>query len=154
MFIKREVFSFSRFIKRDISNLPRFIKCDVLAAMSDMPSAILIEKSDVFGYFKGALTEQYVLEELTALGIKPFYWSPDNAKAEIEFLIQGEREVYPLEAKAEINLKSASFKSYFERYAPTFEIRVSMHKRSSGARIEDIPLYGIPSILPLLKGGK
>ena len=61
--------------------------------MSDMPSAILIEKSDVFGYFKGALTEQYVLEELTALGIKPFYWSPDNAKAEIEFLIQGEREV-------------------------------------------------------------
>ena len=126
----------------------------LLAAMSDMPSAILIEKSDVFGYFKGALTEPYVLEELTALGIKPCYWSPDNAKAEIEFLIQGEREVYPLEAKAEINLKSASLKSYFERYAPTFEIRVSMHKRSSGARIEDIPLYGIPSILPLLKGGK
>jgi predicted AAA+ superfamily ATPase len=124
---------------------PRFVAAAVLERAAAVPERFI---------FKGALTEQYVLEELTALSIKPFYWSPDNAKAEIEFLIQGEREVYPLEAKAEINLKSASLKSYFERYAPTFEIRVSMHKRSSGARIEDIPLYGIPAILPLLKGGK
>ena len=126
----------------------------LLAAMCDVPSAILLGKTDVFTFFKGALVEQYVLEELTALGINPYYWSPDNAKAEIEFLVQGEREVYPLEAKAEVNLRAASLKSYYNRYAPSFELRVSMQKHTSGDRIEDIPLYGIPSILPLLRNGR
>ena len=92
-----------------------------------------------------------MLEELTALDVKPYYWSPDNARAEIEFLVQGERGVYPLEAKAETNLRAASLKSYYDRYAPPFELRVSMQKRTSGARIEDIPLYGIPALLPLIQ---
>lgn len=123
----------------------------ILAAMCDVPSSILLEKTDVFTCFKGALVEQYVLEELTALDVKPYYWSPDNARAEIEFLVQGERGVYPLEAKAETNLRAASLKSYYDRYAPPFELRVSMQKRTSGARIEDIPLYGIPALLPLIQ---
>ena len=110
--------------------------------------------AEVFAFFKGALVEQYVLEELVALGMKPYYWSPDNARAEIEFLVQGESGVYPLEAKAETNLRAASLKSYFDRYAPSFELRVSMQKRSSGVRIEDIPLYGIPAILPLIRNGR
>jgi len=123
----------------------------ILSAMCDVPASILLEKTDVFSFFKGALVEQYVQEELTALGIKPYYWSPDNARAEVEFLVQGETGIYPIEVKAETNLRSASLKSYFDRYAPPFEFRVSMQKRSSGVRIEDIPLYGIPSILPMLK---
>lgn len=126
----------------------------ILAAMCDVPSSILLEKAEVFAFFKGALVEQYVLEELVALGMKPYYWSPDNARAEIEFLVQGESGVYPLEAKAETNLRAASLKSYFDRYAPSFELRVSMQKRSSGVRIEDIPLYGIPAILPLIRNGR
>ena len=77
-----------------------------------------------------------------------------SARAEIEFLVQGESGVYPLEAKAETNLRAASLKSYFDRYAPSFELRVSMQKRSSGVRIEDIPLYGIPAILPLIRNGR
>ena len=88
------------------------------------------------------------------MGVKPYYWSPDNAKAEIEFLIQGEADVYPLEAKAETNLRAASLKSYFDRYTPSFELRVSMQKRTSGVRIEDIPLYGIPAIMPLIRNGR
>ena len=121
----------------------------LLAAMCDVSSSILLDETDVFTTFNGALVEQYVLEELVALGIKPYYWSPDNARAEIEFLVQGDREIYPLEAKAGTNLRAASLKSYYDRYAPSFEIRVSMQKRTSGLRIEDIPLYGIPSILRL-----
>lgn len=122
----------------------------LLAAMCDVSSSILLDETDVFTTFNGALVEQYVLEELVALGIKPYYWSPDNARAEIEFLVQGDREIYPLEAKAGTNLRAASLKSYYDRYAPSFEIRVSMQKRTSGSRIEDIPLYGIPSILRLV----
>ena len=126
----------------------------ILSAMCDVPSSILLEKTDVFAIFKGALVEQYVLEELVALGVKPYYWSPDNARAEIEFLVQGETEIHPLEAKAGTNLRAASLKSYFDRYAPSFELRVSMQKRTSGVRIEDIPLYGIPAIMPLIKNGR
>lgn len=126
----------------------------LLAAMCDVSSSILLDKTEVFTAFNGALVEQYVLEELVALGIKPYYWSPDNARAEIEFLVQGDREVYPLEAKAGTNLRAASLKSYYDRYAPSFELRVSMQKRTTGSRIEDIPLYGIPSVLPLLKHGR
>ena len=126
----------------------------ILSAMCDVPSSILLEKTDVFAFFKGALVEQYVLEELVALGVKPYYWSPDNARAEIEFLIQGETDVYPLEAKAEMNLRAASLKSYFDRYAPSFELRVSMRRRTSGVHIEDIPLYGVPAIVPLIRNGR
>ena len=126
----------------------------LLAAMCDMSSSILLDKTEVFTTFNGALVEQYVLEELVALGVKPYYWSPDNARAEIEFLVQGDREIYPLEAKAGTNLRAASLKSYYDRYAPSFELRVSMQKRTTGPRIEDIPLYGIPSVLPLLKHGR
>lgn len=50
-----------------------------------------------------------------------------------------------------MNLRAASLKSYFDRYAPSFELRVSMQKRTSGVRIEDIPLYGIPAIMPLIR---
>lgn len=126
----------------------------LLAAMCDMSSSILLDKTEVFTTFNGALVEQYVLEELVALGVKPYYWSPDNARAEIEFLVQGDREIYPLEAKAGTNLRAASLKSYYDRYAPSFEFRVSMQKRTTGPRIEDIPLYGIPSVVPLLKHGR
>ena len=49
---------------------------------------ILLDGDSLFTHFKGALTEQYVLEELSALGVSPYYWSPDNAKAEVEFLLQ------------------------------------------------------------------
>lgn len=122
----------------------------LLAAMCDIPGTILLEKNEVFTFSKGALTEQFVLEELRSLGIQPYYWSPDNIRAEIEFLIQGEKAVYPLEVKAETNLRAASLKSYHDRYGPPFEIRVSMQKRSTGVRIEDIPLYGVPFIQQLL----
>ncbi len=53
-----------------------------------------------------------------------------------------------------MNLRAASLKSYFDRYAPSFELRVSMQKRTSGVRIEDIPLYGIPAIMPLIRNGR
>ena len=59
----------------------------LVGAMADVPQQILLEGDSLFTHFKGALTEQYVLEELTALGVSPNYWSPDNIKAEVEFLM-------------------------------------------------------------------
>ena len=118
----------------------------LLAAMCDLSVPVLLNKSDIFTFAKGALTEQYVLEEMVALGMHPYYWSPDNAKAEIEFLVQGESAIFPVEAKAEVNLRAQSLKSYIERYDPPAGIRISMQKRTTGKSVEDIPLYAVPEV--------
>ena len=119
----------------------------LVGAMADVPRQILLEGDSLFTHFKGALTEQYVLEELTALGVSPNYWSPDNIKAEVEFVLQIGSMVCPLEAKAEMNLRAKSLKSYIGRFNPRKALRVSMSKWSSGEQIDDYPLYAIPEAI-------
>ena len=136
----------SSFIKCGNWSLITFIKCDIIGlvgAMAGVPPQILLDGDSLFTHFKGALTEQYVLEELTALRLSPNYWSPDNLKAEVEFLLQIGTMRCPLEAKAETNLRAKSLKSYIDRFNPCKALRVSMSKRSSGKRIDDYPLYAI-----------
>ncbi len=119
----------------------------LLGAMADLPQQILLEGSSIFTHFKGALTEQFVAEDLSAYGVAPCYWSPDNIKAEVEFIIQHGTAVYPIEAKATINLKAKSLQSYINRFNPPKALRLSMVHRSSGKSIEDYPLYAIHEML-------
>lgn len=119
----------------------------LVGAMAGVPPQILLEGDSLFTHFKGALTEQYVLEELTAQGMTPNYWSPDNVKAEVEFLLQIGMTICPLEAKAETNLRAKSLKSYIDRFNPRKALRVSMSRRSPGDRLDDYPLYAIPEML-------
>ena len=122
----------------------------LLGAMCDLPSGMLLEKSEIFTFAKGAITEQFVCEELVTHGMTPYYWSLDNARAEIEFLVQGEQAIFPVEAKAETNLKAQSLKSYLDRYHPPFGIRLSMQKRTSGKMVEDVPLYAIAQVVKMV----
>ena len=119
----------------------------LVGAMAGVPPQILLEGDSLFTHFKGALTEQYVLEELTAHGVTPSYWSPDNVKAEVEFLLQIGTTICPLEAKAATNLRAKSLKSYIDRFSPRKALRVSMSRRSPGDRLDDYPLYAIPEML-------
>lgn len=119
----------------------------LVGAMAKVPPQALLEGNALFTHFKGALTEQLVLEELHAVGIAPNYWSPDNIRAEIEFLLQLGAAVFPLEAKAETNLKAKSLKSYIDRFQPSKALRVSMAPRHSAKTIEDYPLYAIPEMV-------
>jgi hypothetical protein len=125
----------------------------LISAMAGLPQWTLLEGDGIFTHFKGALTEQFVLEELLAYGVEARYWSASDAKAEVEFLIQVDGKVYPLEAKAAQNLKAKSLKSYIERFNPEKALRVSMGKRTSGAKIEDYPLYAIAEMVQGLKNG-
>lgn len=119
----------------------------LLGAMARLPQQALLEGNALFTHFKGALTEQYVLEELCACGVEPNYWTQDNIKAEIEFLAQIGNSIFPIEVKAETNLKAKSLKSFIERYKPRKALRISMSKRLTGAEIEDFPLYAIPEMV-------
>lgn len=119
----------------------------LVAALASLPQQALLEGNAIFTHFKGALTEQYVLQELTAMGMSPFYWSPDNVRAEVEFVLQGATGVYPLEAKAERNLKAKSLKSYRDRFQPSVCLRTSMAKRTDGESVHDYPLYAVETLV-------
>jgi predicted AAA+ superfamily ATPase len=89
----------------------------LLGAMGNIHPQILIEKELLFNEFKGALTEQFVLQELKAGGQKQlFYWANDSGSAEIDFIFEKENVLIPLEVKASENLQSKSLKTYADKY--------------------------------------
>ena len=119
----------------------------LLGAMSDLPQQALIRGNELFTHFKGALTEQYVLNELIASGVSPSYWSTDEGMAEVEFVVQGTASVYPIEAKAERNLQAKSLKSYRDRFSPVKCLRTSLSEHHVGEMTDDIPLYAVSTLL-------
>jgi len=113
----------------------------LLGALSGLDKSSIINGNQIFVEFKGALTEQYVFQQIKNLG--PYYWSAKNSKGEVDFLVQVQEKVIPIEVKAEENLKSKSLKAFVEKYKLNTSIRISM----SNYRKEDIllnyPLYGL-----------
>ena len=120
-------------------------------------NAFLDRDVAVFDHFFGALVEQYVLQELKAIGeISVYYWAREgSAKAEVDFLIQIEDKKIPLEVKAERNLKAKSLKVFTDFYNPPITIRSSLedlrHSNSSSDILYDIPLYLICKIAEIIK---
>ena len=82
----------------------------LLGAMSGTAPSMLLDGNALFTNFKGALAEQFVLQELASDGIAASYWSSDSGNAEVEFVVQGEKDVFPIEAKAGINTKAKSLR--------------------------------------------
>lgn len=116
----------------------------LLGALADIDSGALVDGHTLFTEFKGALTEQYVCQQLLAEGgFTPYYWSAPNSQAEVDFLVQAGGNVYPLEVKAQENLRSKSLRAFHQRYPDTHPRRFSL----SGFRDQDwminIPLYAI-----------
>ena len=107
----------------------------------------VVEGSRVFTEFKGALTEQFVQQEIRAeAGLAPFYWSAPDSRAEVDFLVETDDGVIPVEVKAERNLQAKSLKRYAELFCPEFSIRTSMSEWSRREKLLDIPLYAIGRI--------
>ena len=119
----------------------------LLAAMSDLPPQTILEGSAIFTNFKGALTEQYVMQELVGCGVSPCYWSSERGDAEVDFLIQGTKSVLPVEAKAERNLNAKSLRAFRDLFTPPVSYRTSLAERHAGKDVHDIPLYAIPQIV-------
>ncbi len=115
----------------------------LLGAMSDLSPSILLERDSLFTNFKGAMTEQYVLQELLVAGCKLAYWTNDAGNAEVEFVVQGEKGVYPVEAKAGINTQAKSLKVYRKLFSPPFAIRTSLADARNGADTKDVPLFAL-----------
>ena len=120
----------------------------LLACMTRLRADTLLDGNDLFKEFKGALTEQYVLQQLkTIKGIKPYYWTNDRNSAEIDFIIDDGRDIIPLEVKAEVNLQAKSLKVFREKFTPKTAIRSSMADYKSYDGLVDLPLYVINAMV-------
>ena len=122
----------------------------LLGAQSELAAVTLTTPSDVFTEFKGALTEQYVLQHLAHADLGPHYWSSDTGTAEVDFVLaQGDR-VLPVEVKAERNLRAKSLRVYADKYSPALSVRVSMSPFHTQPGLVDLPLYAIEALPDVL----
>ncbi len=116
----------------------------LMSAMTDLDSRTLLEGNKIFTEFKGALTEQYVFQQLVSSEeYSVYYWSAERSTAEIDFLLQYNNTVIPLEVKAEENLHAKSLKVFHEKFKPTVSFRTSMSEFREQDWLINIPLYAV-----------
>lgn len=113
----------------------------LLAAKGDLAPRTLLEGNKIFQEFKGALTEQFIAQELINRGRKLFYYSTDHSSGEIDFMVQAADNVIPVEVKAEENLKAQSLRAYCQKYEPDIAIRTSMSNYRQEEWMVNVPLY-------------
>ncbi len=119
----------------------------LLTAQCRLDAKTLLEGNAIFTEFKGALTEQYVQQQLRAeCDILPNYWSSSSGNAEVDFLFQAGQGVIPVEVKAEENLRAKSLKAYYQKFSPKISIRTSMSDYRKEAWLLNLPLYAIGQI--------
>jgi predicted AAA+ superfamily ATPase len=113
----------------------------LLSAMSNVEPQIILEKNDVFVEYKGAMTEQYAAGQLIAAKSKPYYFSSDDAKTEVDFLIEQNGMVIPIEVKSAANLASKSLKFIIEKHNITKAVKFSILPEKQNQTIYNLPLY-------------
>ena len=115
----------------------------LLCALSGLEPSVVLDGSLLFTEFKGALTEQYVAQELLAQGHDPAYWSSDTGRAEVDFAVQSKSIVLPIEVKAGENLQSKSLRVACEKFALDRAVRTSLSKYRDEGWLINIPLWAI-----------
>lgn len=114
----------------------------LLAAKSELPLQAIVDENQLFTEFKGALTEQYVLQQLVSeTDMTPYYYSAENSRGEVDFLLQSERGIVPMEVKAEENLRAKSLRAFREKYHPEVSLRISMSNYRREEWMVNLPLY-------------
>lgn len=121
-------------------------------AMTGLDAKSLISGNEFFKQYKGALTEQFVLQQLVLFDeIKIHYWTPDEGIAEVDFVVQLNGSIVPIEVKAEVNLKAKSLAQFIKRYNTPNVIRTSLEKYFKGEKITNVPLFAIHLLPNMLK---
>ena len=103
-----------------------------------------------FGNYHGALTEQFVIQELKAAGFSPYYWGRDKGAAELDFLLQCKGEIIPIEVKSGIRKRSKSLEVYRDLYRPLHAVRATLNNFGKTGGFYSVPLYIIASLGDIL----
>ena len=119
----------------------------LLAAKTEMElKHFLNPDASIYGNYHGALTEQFVIQELKTAGFTPYYWGRDKGAAELDFLLQCHGEVIPIEVKSGIRKRSKSLDVYRELYRPTHAVRATLNNLGKTGSLYSVPLYVIASL--------
>ena len=119
----------------------------LLGAKADIHAKVLLDGCRIFEEFKGALTEQFVAQQLKASNRELYYYSTENSSGEIDFVIQKENICIPIEVKAEENLRARSLRAFCEKYKPEMAIRTSMSNYKEQDWMVNVPLYALDKYL-------
>ena len=116
----------------------------LLSCMVGLNSRTLLDGNALFVEFKGALTEQYVCQQLkTVEDLGLYYYTNDRGSCEVDFIVDTSSQIIPVEVKAEINLRAKSLKTYCEKYKPEIAVRTSMADVKKEDWLINLPLYAI-----------
>ena len=125
-----------------------FLDVGLLGAASKLNVKTVVDGATLFEEFKGALTEQFVCQQLVATGkLAPCYWSAENSLGEVDFLYDYEGRVAPVEVKAETNLKGKSLSSFAKKYSIERSLRLSLAGFKDQGWVVNVPLYAV-NLLP------
>lgn len=122
----------------------------LLGCMTGLRQLTLLDVNDLFTEFKGALTEQYVCQQLKTINdLNVYYYTNDRSSCEVDFIIDNGEQIVPVEVKAEVNLKAKSLKTYREKFNPEISVCTSMadYKKENG--LVNLPLYAVEKICAL-----
>lgn len=119
----------------------------LLGCMAGLRQHTLLDGNDLFVEFKGALTEQYVCQQLKNIeDLDIYYYTNDRGSCEIDFVVDTGEKIVPVEVKAEVNLRAKSLKSYQEKFSPEISVRTSMADYKKEEWLVNLPLYAIDQI--------
>lgn len=131
----------------DISAFKLFLlDVGLFACMCDVPASEMLVGNNVFVEYKGAFAEQYVLQQLVCQNVKPYYWSSEKTPSEIDFVIQKDNKIIPIEVKAEVNVKARSLRQFITNNPELKAVRFSMLGYAEQDWMTNIPLYYISAI--------
>lgn len=114
----------------------------LLTAKLMVPPATILSDINFGGEAKGAITENYVAQQLAANNIKLYYWASDNT-AEVDFVMQWKEYAVPIECKSSDNVRSRSLNIYAGKYMPPYAIRISSKNFGFENGIKSVPLYAV-----------
>jgi predicted AAA+ superfamily ATPase len=118
----------------------------LLRKLARVPAQVVLDTSVIYTEFKGAMTENYVLNELVkSVCDEPYYWNSGN-QAEVDFVIQKDANIIPIEVKSEMNVKARSLAEYRKKYEPKYSVVTSMKNDVGGNTVVSVPLYMIETI--------
>lgn len=116
----------------------------LLGCMAGLRQSTLLDGNDLFTEFKGALTEQYVCQQLKTIeDLGVYYYTNDRGSCEVDFIVDTGGQIVPVEVKAEVNLKAKSLKTYREKFNPENSVRVSMADYKKEDWLVNLPLYAV-----------
>lgn len=129
----------------DMASFKLFLlDCGLLGALSETPPEQILIGDNVFEEYKGAFTENYVLQQLKSLPRTfVYYYSNDNSTLEIDFVVQHEAHVIPIEVKAEENLRAKSLRQFVTDNSGLHGVRFSMSDYREQDWLTNVPLWAV-----------